>query len=104
MTLPQDAGRLLLRTEPIVFEGNTLDVSEDVPSARQSGSSHQSESTGLFKPRRLGPSKPKAGLGFKKSSSTVRSAEAPIATAPVASSSSGGGKGQDDFRKMLGKK
>jgi len=98
--LHQDAGRLLLRTEPIVFAGNTLDLSEDIPSARQPGASHQSENA-LFKPRRLGPSKPKAGLGFKKSTAAVKSADA---TAHVVPASSSGGKGQDDFRKMLTKK
>lgn len=97
--LHQDAGRLLLRTEPIVFGGNTLDLSEDVPSARQPGASHQSENA-LFKPRRLGPSKPKAGLGFKKSTAAIRSTDA---IGHVVSASNGG-KGQDDFRKMLAKK
>lgn len=99
--LHQDAGRLLLRTEPIVFGGNTLNLSEDVPSVRQPGASHQSE-TALFKPRKLGPSKPKAGLGFKKSTTAIRSADATTHVVPA--SSSGGGKGQDDFRKMLAKK
>lgn len=99
--LRQDAGRLLLRTEPIVFGGNTLNLSEDVPSVRQPGASHQSENA-LFKPRRLGPSKPKAGLGFKKSTTAIRSADATTHVVPA--SSSGGGKGQDDFRKMLAKK
>jgi len=97
--LHQDAGRLLLRTEPILFGGNTLELSEDVPSSRQPGASHQSENA-LFKPRRLGPSKPKAGLGFKKSTAAIGSTNVP-AHVPASSS---GGKGQDDFRKMLLKK
>ena len=48
-----------------------------------------------FKPRNLGPSRPKAGLGFKST--------APKMSASVTASSSGG-KGQDDFRKMLERK
>ncbi|KAF8964174.1 hypothetical protein BDZ97DRAFT_1816638 [Flammula alnicola] len=101
---PADAGRLLLRTEPIVFGGNTLDLSEDVPSSHLPGASHQSEGSTLFKPRRLGPSKPKAGLGFKKPGNIARS-EAPSAQSPATRpASSSGGRGQDDFRKMLEKK
>ncbi|KAF9483427.1 hypothetical protein BDN70DRAFT_799974 [Pholiota conissans] len=100
---PADAGRLLLRTEPIVFGSNTLDLTEDVPTVRSSGASHQSEGSTLFKPRRLGPSKPKAGLGFKKSGNLGRPDVSSAAqSTPVASSSKG--KGQDDFRKMLEKK
>lgn len=94
----------MLRTEPIVFGGNTLELSEDVPTLRSSGASNQSEGSTLFKPRRLGPSKPKAGLGFKKSGNLGRPdtmASVP-STSNVASSSKG--KGQDDFRKMLEKK
>ncbi|KDR82688.1 hypothetical protein GALMADRAFT_57506 [Galerina marginata CBS 339.88] len=98
---PADAGRLLLRTEPVVFGGNTLELSENVPMTRASGASQQSEGSALFKPRRLGPSKPKAGLGFKKSTPTTQMEGQP-SYAPAASSS--GAKGQDDFRKMLNKK
>ena len=76
-----------MRTEPIVFGGNTLEVSENI---RAKGNVATS-SAPLFKPRNLGPSRPKTGLGFKKAP-IVRDAEA---------SSSSGGKGQDDFRKML---
>ncbi|KAF8195410.1 hypothetical protein BJ912DRAFT_956851 [Pholiota molesta] len=101
---PADAGRLLLRTEPIVFGGNTLELSEDVPTLRSSGAPHKSEGSTLFKPRRLGPSKPKAGLGFKKAGNLGRpdTVSSVPSTSTVASSSKG--KGQDDFRKMLEKK
>ena len=90
----------MLRTEPIVFGGNTLKLGEeDIPVSRSSQAPNQTRSTTLFAPRKLGPSKPRAGLGFKKD----RPGE-PNVTAP-GSSSAGSGKGQDDFRKMLlGKK
>ena len=83
---------MLLQTEPIVFGGNTLEIGENT---RAKGNASTS-SGALFKPRNLGPSRPKAGLGFKKASFKERSSE-------VASASSGG-KGQDDFRKMLERK
>jgi hypothetical protein len=97
---------LLLRTEPITFGGNTLELSEDAPSARSTGLSNQSDSASLFKPRRIGGPKPKAGLGFKKAPVVVNRAEgstAPLVPAPSATAKPGGGKGQDDFRKMLEK-
>ncbi|KAF5315056.1 hypothetical protein D9619_007334 [Psilocybe cf. subviscida] len=103
---PADAGRLLLRTEPITFGGNTLELSEDVPSARSAGFSSQSDSASVFKPRRVGGPKPKAGLGFKKGPVVVNRAEgstAPAASAQSTTAKPGGGKGQDDFRKMLEK-
>jgi hypothetical protein len=76
-----------------------LRLGEDVPSSRTSQAPNQTIGTTLFAPRKLGPSKPRAGLGFKKD----RPAE-PNVTAP-GTSSAGSSKGQDDFRKMLlGKK
>ena len=90
---------MLLRTEPIIFGGNALTLGEEISSSRSSQAPNQTRGTALFAPRKLGPSKPRAGLGFKKD----RPVE-PSSTAP-ASSSAGSGKGQDDFRKMLlGKK
>lgn len=87
----QDVGRVLLRSEPIVFGGNTLEVNENIRSK-------ENIATRPFKPRVLGPSRSKAGLGFKKFSIVERSAKDPPA------SSSTGGKGQDDFRMMLERK
>jgi hypothetical protein len=72
-----------------------LKLGEDVPSSRSSQAPNQTRGTTLFAPRKLGPSKPRAGLGFKKD----RPGEAVVA-AP-GSSSAGASKGQDDFRKML---
>ena len=82
-----------MRTEPIIFGGNELRLAEDIPASR---SSQAPISTTLFAPRKLGPSKPKAGLGYKKD----RPGE-PAVSAPESSSAGGGSKSQDDFRKML---
>lgn len=90
---------MLLRTEPIIFGGNALKLGEDVFSSRSSQAPNQTKGTTLFAPRKLGPSKPRAGLGFKKE----RPSDSNVTAA--GSSSAGSGKGQDDFRKMLlGKK
>ena len=86
----------MLRTEPIIFGGNALRLGEDIPSSRTSQAPNQTGGTTLFAPRKLGPSKPRAGLGFKKD----RPGE-PHVTVPGSSSAGSGSKGQDDFRKML---
>ncbi|KAF7331655.1 ATP-dependent DNA helicase PIF1 [Mycena kentingensis (nom. inval.)] len=90
-----DAGKLLLRTDAVVFEGNELKLSEE------SSDAAAAKKEGLFVPR---AAKPRAGLGHQKArgarsapiASGSRSAAAPAA--PPA----GGVKGQDDFRKLLG--
>lgn len=80
-----------------------MELTEDAPTSRPAGTAKQGETNALFKPRKLGPSKPKAGLGFKKPLPPSKSEGE--ANVPVASSSaSGGNKGQDDFRKMLARK
>ncbi|KAF8208710.1 hypothetical protein K438DRAFT_1812755 [Mycena galopus ATCC 62051] len=92
-----EASKLLLRTEPIIFSGNTLKLSEE------STDKAALKSEGLFVPR---AAKPRAGLGHRKA--VPRSSALPAAA--VASGSWGPpptfapaqGKGQDDFRKMLG--
>ncbi len=84
-----------------MFGGNTLKLSDNMPASRTKGGTARNVDPGLFKPRNLGPSKPKAGLGFKKTPVIGRGDES-SSSAPVASISSG--KGQDDFRKMLEKK
>ena len=88
---------MLLRTEPVIFNENTLKLSEE------STDKAALKSEGLFVPR---AAKPRAGLGFRKA--VPRSAAVPAA--PMASGSRDApapaapakGKGQDDFRKMLG--
>lgn len=96
---PAEAGKLLLRTDPIIFEGNVLHFSEE-----QSGPSRGQPAApppatgGMFVPR-TAKSRPKAGLG--------RARKPALGTTEATSSSNAQaseqkGKGQDDFRKMLG--
>ena len=75
-----------------------LKLSEDIPTSRSSQAPNQTRGTTLFAPRKLGPSKPRAGLGFKKD----RPVEPQVTALGSSSAGSGSGsKGQDDFRKML---
>ncbi|KAI0795287.1 hypothetical protein BC629DRAFT_315116 [Irpex lacteus] len=112
---PAEAGKLLLLAEPIIFNEKTLQLSEEslekappAPRAGPSGSgSSASTSTpgGLFIPR-TAVSRPRAGLGSKKTrtTTTVSATSAVSGGSGVASASAraGSAKGQDDFRKMLG--
>ncbi|KAG1792920.1 uncharacterized protein HD556DRAFT_1238518 [Suillus plorans] len=97
---PAEAGKLLLRTEPIILGENVLQFSEE-----QAGPSHGQPAApppatgGMFVPRATG-SRPRAGLG--------RARKPGLGATQASSSSSAqppeqkGKKGQDDFRKMLG--
>ncbi|KAK7690329.1 hypothetical protein QCA50_006986 [Cerrena zonata] len=96
---PAEAGKLLLHPDPLIFNGSTLQLSEEsaptvAPAAAQ-----------LFVPR-AAASRPRAGLGSKRGrGGTAISASAPSFTSTSSSRSSGAAassKGQDDFRKMLG--
>ncbi|KAJ8080386.1 Splicing factor [Marasmius tenuissimus] len=93
-----EAGKLLLRTESLVFNGNTLAFSEETSPA---------STLNAFIPR-TAASRPKAGIGHKRKLVTPISQDSPSQAQTSASQSnpvpSGGGKGQDDFRKMLAKK
>ncbi|KAF5338939.1 hypothetical protein D9611_008706 [Ephemerocybe angulata] len=102
---PAEAGKLLLRPEPIVFEGKTLRISEEGKEGSARNAGPPVKTGGLFVPRKTAGSRPRAGLGF------VRPAPAPAAPSAAGPSSSTTGaassqtnKGQDDFRKMLGGK
>ncbi|KAJ7645565.1 hypothetical protein DFH06DRAFT_1333206 [Mycena polygramma] len=90
-----EASKLLLRTDPVVFNGNTLKLSEESTDVAAM------KSEGLFVPR---ATKPRAGLGHRKA--VPRSSAVPAARAASGSrdapSAPAKGKGQDDFRKMLG--
>ncbi|EKM51632.1 uncharacterized protein PHACADRAFT_261883 [Phanerochaete carnosa HHB-10118-sp] len=108
---PAEAGKLLLHPEPIVFNGSTLQLSEEGPettgSKRLAGPSATAGS-GLYIPRSA-VSRPRAGLGSKKTANITVSAAASATTAATPGASSGAvkpslaaAKGQDDFRKMLG--
>ncbi|KAI0338891.1 hypothetical protein BDW22DRAFT_1409299 [Trametopsis cervina] len=98
---PAEAGKLLLLAEPIVFNGQTLKLTaeslESAPPAARPGGA-PAPSGGIFIPRAAG-SRPRAGLGSKKA--RVIATPTSGAVAPTTSASTSG-KGQDDFRKMLG--
>ncbi|KAJ6619546.1 hypothetical protein B0H10DRAFT_2367855 [Mycena sp. CBHHK59/15] len=91
-----EAGKLLLRADPVVFGGNTLKLSEESTDVAAL------KSEGLFVPR---AAKPRAGLGHRKAvprSSAFPAAPAAGGSRPPVTATGGQGKGQDDFRKMLG--
>ncbi|KAF9046435.1 hypothetical protein BJ165DRAFT_1471732 [Panaeolus papilionaceus] len=96
-----DAGKLLLRSDTIVLQDHTLKILEDIPVDLKEGAT-KSKGSGpaFFKPRHLGPSKPKAGLGFKKSTHEAR----PTASSSASTTLPAASKGQDDFRAMFTKK
>ncbi|KAI6122456.1 hypothetical protein EDD16DRAFT_1570902 [Pisolithus croceorrhizus] len=93
-----EAGKLTLRTEPIVFKGVDLDISEELPL----GAAPPTKTGGAMFVPRTAVSRPRAGLG--------RPRKPGIGSAATVSSSGGNsflsgdqtGKSQDDFRKMLG--
>jgi len=97
-----EAGKLLLHSEPIVFNGVALSVSEEEAIKKKPGGTGKlaKGAPNVFVPR-TAASKPRAGIGSKKApgprpptSTTFTSAE----DTPSSSSH----KEQDDFRKMLG--
>lgn len=91
----KEAGKLLLRTEPIIFNDHTLQLSNE---GRQDSSVPPPKTGGMFVPRKAGPSRPKVGLGFTRTSAKAGSSSAGTG------GESRGTKGQDDFRSMLGGK
>ncbi|KAL4073262.1 hypothetical protein V8B97DRAFT_1953447 [Scleroderma yunnanense] len=99
-----EAGKLLLRSEPIVYKDVNLVISEDMPSGPTHAPPLPSSSAkgGMFVPR-LAASRPRAGLGrARKPGIGVVAAASPSAEASSAVSDVGKGRSQDDFRKMLG--
>ncbi|KAF8916956.1 hypothetical protein CPB85DRAFT_230169 [Mucidula mucida] len=86
-----EAGKLLLNTEPLLFGGNTLKVLEETALPGPVASSSRETK---FVPR-AAASKPRAGLGQKKRLGIGASSSA-------GSKAGAGGKGQNDFRSMLG--
>lgn len=115
----QEAGKLLLHPDPILFNGQKLVLSEEsfeptAPSAKPSGkpATIPPDAGGLFIPRSAA-TRPRAGLGSKKMRTTVTSVVAPspgasgadpnaAASGPSANKKVQPAKGQDDFRRMLG--
>ncbi|KAJ3565020.1 hypothetical protein NP233_g7910 [Leucocoprinus birnbaumii] len=90
-----EAGKLLLRTEPLVFNDHTLQLSEE---GGQVKSAPPPKAGGMFVPRKAGASRPKAGLGFTRAKGKNESS----AGAAGVSGSAGGAKGQNDFRTCFG--
>lgn len=94
-------GRLLLLTEPIVFNGTKLEVTEEPLTGGQT----KPGAGAPFVPRAAG-SRPRAGLGSKKTGigaakpqpqSQTQTGGTGSGSAPAAA----GGKSQADFRNML---
>ncbi|KAG5726870.1 hypothetical protein E4T56_gene1120 [Termitomyces sp. T112] len=101
-----EAGKLLLRTNPIIFNGNTLQLSEEGRDGATTRLAAPPPKTGgLFVPR-AAASRPRAGLGHARKPAPAPKISATIASANQTSSSSQAsqGKDQDDFRNMLGGK
>lgn len=97
---PAEAGKLLLRTEPIILDGNVLQFSEEQAGPfRGQPAAPPPVTGGMFVPRAAG-SRPRAGLG--------RARRPGLGATQTPSNSDAqppehtGKKGQDDFRKMLG--
>jgi hypothetical protein len=91
---------LLLRSEPIVFNGVELSVSEEKAIKKKPGGTGKPTkgAPDVFVPRTTA-SKPRAGIGSKKAAGTRPPVTTTVTSAGDASSSR---KAQDDFRKMLG--
>ncbi|KZT64612.1 hypothetical protein DAEQUDRAFT_717745 [Daedalea quercina L-15889] len=102
-----DVGKLLLRTEPVVFSGNILELVADTPGPRAArtlaSTAPPATAAGIFVPR-AATSRPRAGLGSKKRVTVISAAMSSPDTTGTSSKgpTPGQGKGQDDFRKMLG--
>ncbi|KAH9890065.1 RNA-binding protein Prp24 [Cubamyces lactineus] len=99
-----EAGKLLLKPDSIVFNGNTLQIAAETSSGPPTSRpiAPPSATSGFFVPRNA-VSRPRAGLGSKQRGlGTAQGSTAPAAGGSGASGNNGGGgKGQDDFRKML---
>jgi len=93
-----EAGKLLLRTEPVIFNDTTLRLAEE---GRDGATTRAT--AGMF-PRKAA-SRPRAGLGHQRQpapkANTTWNRLSSVSSAHP-SDSQGLGKGQDDFREMLG--
>lgn len=91
---------MLLRAEPIVFNGVELSVSEEEAIKKKPGGTGKltKGATNVFVPR-TATSKPRAGIGSRKAPGTRPPTTTTSTSAGDASSSK---REQDDFRKMLG--
>ncbi|EIW80918.1 hypothetical protein CONPUDRAFT_103939 [Coniophora puteana RWD-64-598 SS2] len=104
-----EAGKLILRTGQIVFNGNALDLTEEGKPGAGGGPSSSTRTAapagggGLFVPRSAA-SRPRAGLGRARIPGVVARPGTKSTVSAISNQSSvaQGEKGQDDFRKMLG--
>ncbi|KAG1748706.1 hypothetical protein EDB19DRAFT_1847464 [Suillus lakei] len=97
---PAEAGKLLLRTEPIILSGNVLQFSEEQAGPSRGHPAAPPPATGgMFVPRATG-SRPRAGLGRARKPGL--GATQAMSSSHVRLPEQKGKKGQDDFRKMLG--
>ncbi|KAG8214448.1 hypothetical protein J3R82DRAFT_9471 [Butyriboletus roseoflavus] len=98
-----EAGKLLLRPEPIVFNGINLEIHEEAlsSSTRAQPATAPTSAGGLFVPR-TAASRPRAGLGRARKPGIGASKPRGGAANNTQGAAKLGGKGQDDFRKMLG--
>lgn len=92
----QEAGKLLLRSDPVVFDDNILQFSEEIMGPGRDAPA----AAGMFVPR-TAATRPRAGIGHKKKPVTIPPQAAPKQQTAL-SIAPNQGKGQDDFRKMLG--
>ena len=88
----QEAGRLLLNPEPLIFGGRELQlVEDDLPA------SIRESSNAMFVPRGAAR-RPRAGIGAKKKTLNAGGSGGVASTLTDSASPE---KGQDDFRRML---
>jgi hypothetical protein len=94
---------LLLHSDPIVFNGVELRVSEEEAIKKKPGGTGKPTkgAPDAFVPR-TAASKPRAGIGSKKTRGTRPATTTTTTFTSAGGASSSSQKGQDDFRKMLG--
>ncbi|KIJ17712.1 hypothetical protein PAXINDRAFT_130029 [Paxillus involutus ATCC 200175] len=99
-----EAGKLLLQTEPIVFNGVNLEISEEMlaGSLRPQPAAAPVSAGGMLIPR-MAASRPRTGLGRARKGG-IGAAKSATAneTKEGGPAANVRGRGQDDFRKMLG--
>ncbi|KIK95320.1 hypothetical protein PAXRUDRAFT_140954 [Paxillus rubicundulus Ve08.2h10] len=99
-----EASKLLLQTEPIIFNGVNLEISEEIlaGSSRPQPAAAPVSAGGMLIPR-MAASRPRAGLGrARKGNTGAAKPPASSETTEGGPAASLRGRGQDDFRKMLG--
>jgi len=92
---------LLLRPEPIVFNGAELSVSEEEAIKKPGGAGKPTKGAPKVFVPRTAASKPRAGIGSRKAPGTRPTTTTTTFTS-AGDASSSSQKGQDDFRKMFG--